>query len=155
SALANFLTTLSLSGSNFSASFPAYSMTVLDLSGSATGTTGHGPSFVTAAAAAPNPVTATPAALTAPASHPAGQFSLNYTWSVQGTAPGAVTFSANGTNAAASTVATFSHAGTYTIQVQATDPGGLSATSTVTVVVNQTASSVVVSPVTARIVPGG
>ena len=54
SALANFFTTLSLSGSSFSDSFPAYSMTVLDLSGSSSGGSGsQGPTFVTPAAASP------------------------------------------------------------------------------------------------------
>ena len=42
------------------------------------------------------------------------------------------TFSANGSNAAKNTTATFSKAGSYTFQVTITDAGGLTATSSVT-----------------------
>jgi len=40
---------------------------------------------------------------------------LTYTWSVTGTPPASVSFSANGTNAAKNTVATFAAAGTYNL----------------------------------------
>ena len=56
SALATFTTALSLSGSDFSLAFPAYSMSVLELSPPATAT---GPSITQPAASSPNPVTRT------------------------------------------------------------------------------------------------
>ncbi len=46
-----------------------------------------------------------------------GEANLTYTWATTGTPPAAVTFSANGTNAAKNTTATFTKAGTYTFQV--------------------------------------
>jgi hypothetical protein len=67
------------------------------------------------------------------ATDPAGASTLKYTWSVIGTAPGSVTFSPNGTNAAQNTTATFSAPGTYNLLVTVTDPNNLSVTSTVTV----------------------
>ncbi len=48
-------------------------------------------------------------------------------------APSAVTFGSNGSNAAATTTASFSTAGFYHFRVTITDPGGLSTTSDVTV----------------------
>ena len=73
-----------------------------------------------------------------------GAASLTYTWAAttlpSGAAPPA--FSANGSNAAQSTTATFSPAGTYVLTVTITDPGGLTATSQVSVAVNQTLTSI-------------
>ena len=46
--------------------------------------------------------------------------SLNYTWSLAGTPPAGVTFSVNGNNAAQTTTATFTTAGTYQFQVTLT-----------------------------------
>ncbi len=140
SSLANFSTTLSLSGSSFSYTFPAYSMTVLDLSPT-TGSAG-GPTIVDAAAATPSPVTGTTTVLAVSASDPAGASSLTYTWATTGTPPGAVSFSANATNSAATTTATFSKAGTYTFQVTVTDPSALETASNVTVIVNQSLTSI-------------
>jgi len=51
-------------------------------------------------------------------------------------------------------VATFHQAGSYTFAVTVSDPGGAAATSDVTVVVNQTASSLTVSPVSVSVVDG-
>src|SRR5205807_82945 len=64
------------------------------------------------------------------------------------------TFSANGTNAAKNTAATFYWPGTYTFQATITDPAGLTATSSVTVTVTDqpptvaTAASANPNPVT-------
>ena len=55
SALANFTANLTVNGSTFSYSFPAYSMTVLDLGKASSGTAG--PTITKAAAATPSPVT--------------------------------------------------------------------------------------------------
>ena len=75
-----------------------------------------------------------------------GAGNLTYTWSVVGTPPAPVAFSANGTNAAASTAATFSKAGSYALRVTATDAGGLTGTADVTVTVVQTLTGLVMSP---------
>jgi hypothetical protein len=58
----------------------------------------------------------------------------------------APTFSANGSNAAQQTTATFGEAGVYGFTVTVTAPDGLTATSSVSVTVNQTLSSLTVSP---------
>src|SRR5262249_8651820 len=65
-----------------------------------------------------------------------------------------VSFSANGSNAASNTVATFSRAGLYTFQVTITDANGLYATSSVQVTVAQTMTLVAVMPATANVVTG-
>jgi hypothetical protein len=86
-----------------------------------------------------------------------GESSLAYTWSVTGGPAGAPspTFSANCTNAAKNTTATFYQAGSYTILVTITDPGGLTATSSTTVTVNQTLTSIAVSPAAPTVPDGG
>jgi len=153
SALANFTATLTLNGSSFSYSFPEYSMTVLDLRKASSGTSG--PTITKAAAAAPSPVTGKTTALSVAATDPAGASSLTYTWITTGTAPAPVTFSANGTNAAQGVTATFAAAGTYNFQVTVSDPSGYIVTSSVAVVVNQTLTSIVVSPSSITLAAGG
>ena len=76
----------------------------------------------------------------------AGESTLTYTWATTGTPPAAVTFSVNGSNAAKNTTATFSKAGNYSFQVTITDAGGLTATSSVNVTVNQTLTAIASSP---------
>jgi VCBS repeat-containing protein len=103
---------------------------------------------VNPASATPNPVTGTTTDLQAFATD--DQFpaiALTYTWS---SADG-ITFSANGTNAAQNTTATFPRAGTYDLQVTITDPGNRIITSSVSVTVNQTLTAIVVTPGTASI----
>ena len=80
-----------------------------------------------------------------------GESDLTYTWSTTGTPPAAVNFSANGSNAAKNTTATFTEAGSYSFQVTITDPSGGTATSTVNVTVNQTFTSITVSPASASL----
>ena len=104
------------------------------------------PTVATPAAASPGLVTGTTTALSVLGNDDAGASALTYTWSTTGTPPAAVSFSANGTNAAASTTATFTAAGTYNFLVTITDPAGLTATSSVTVTVDQTLTSIAVSP---------
>src|SRR5262249_46104799 len=77
SALAHFTTTLTLSGSSFSYSSPAYSMTVIDIG---PGPVSAGPRIVTAAAAVPNPVTGTTTTLSVSATDSTGASGLTYTW---------------------------------------------------------------------------
>jgi uncharacterized repeat protein (TIGR02543 family) len=109
------------------------------------------PTIATAAAANPNPVTGTTVALSVLGADDGGESNLTYTWATTGTPPAAVTFSANGTNAAKATTATFTKAGTYAFQVTVKDQAGLTATSTVSVVVNATLTSIVVSPSSASV----
>jgi len=144
-SLANFNTNLSFSGSNFSYAFPAYSMTVIDLTPT--------PVIATAAAANPSPVTGTTTTLSALGSENGSGAGLNYTWSATSVPAGvtAPTYSVNGTNAASTTVATFFGAGSYTFLVTITDAGSNSVTSSVNVTVNQTLTSIAVSPPTATI----
>lgn len=149
SALANFSATLALSGSNFSYTFPSYSMTVLDLTPAAAGN--QPPTVATPASASPSPVTGTTTNLSVLGADDGGESNLTYTWSTTGTPPAPVTFSANGTNAAKNTTATFAAAGTYNFLVTITDAGGLSTTSSVSVTVKQTLTSILVSPATATV----
>jgi uncharacterized repeat protein (TIGR02543 family) len=109
------------------------------------------PAIATPATATPNPVSSTTAALSALGDDDGGEASLTYTWATTGTPPAAVTFSANGTNAAKNTVATFGKAGTYTLQVTVKDAPGLTTTSQVAVTVDQTLTSIVVAPTTSSV----
>ena len=109
------------------------------------------PTVATPAAATPSPVTGTTAALSVLGADDAGQSALTYTWATTGTPPAPVSFSANGSNAAQNTTATFTAAGTYNFLVTITDPAGLTATGSVSVTVNQTLTSIAVSPATANV----
>ena len=111
------------------------------------------PTVATPAAATPSPVTGTTAALSVLGADDAGQSALTYTWAASGLPTGASppTFSVNGSNAAQNTTATFSQAGSYQFTVTITDLGGLSTTSSVSVTVNQTVTSITVSPATANL----
>jgi hypothetical protein len=119
------------------------------------GSTNAPPSVGTPASASPSPVTGTTANLSVLGADDGGEPNLTYTWATTGTPPASVSFSANGTNAAKSSVATFSKAGSYTLRATITDAQGLTTTSAVTVTVNQTATSVAVSPASATVAPGG
>ena len=66
-----------------------------------------------------------------------------------------MTFSANGSNAAKNTTATFTAVGTYTFQVTITDASQLSTTSQVTVTVSPVLTSLTVSPGTVTVAPNG
>jgi hypothetical protein len=69
------------------------------------------PTLATPAAASPDPAPGTTTALSALGADDGGEAALTYTWSTTGTPPAPVTFSANGTNAAKNTTATFTKAG--------------------------------------------
>ena len=77
-----------------------------------------------------------------------GEANLTYTWSAAAIPTGALapSFSVNGTNAAKQTTVVFSKAGTYDFLATMADAGGLSTTSGVSVTVDQTLTSVTVSP---------
>jgi len=132
--------------------------TVSAQNGSVTGTasvtvvTANGaPTIATPAAASPSPVTGSTTALSVLGADDGGEANLTYTWATTGTPPAAVTFSANGTNAAKASTATFTKAGSYAFQVTVKDQGNLTATSAVSVTVNQTLTSIVVSPASATV----
>jgi hypothetical protein len=111
------------------------------------------PTIATAASASPNPVAGASTVLAALGADDAGEANLTYTWATTGTPPAGVTFSANGTNAAKTSTATFTKAGSYSFQVTVKDQGNLTVTGAVTVTVNQTLSSIVVSPASATLAP--
>ena len=116
--------------------------------------TNAAPTVVTAAATQQSPVTGQTVAVSVLGADDLSEAALTYTWSAVGASPAAVTFSPNGTNAAKNATATFTKAGTYSLQVIISDGGGLSVNSNVTVVVNQTLSGLVISPSTTTLVNG-
>jgi hypothetical protein len=146
-SLANLTTTLSFTGSNFSYMFPAYSMTVIDLTPT--------PVVVNAAAADSNPVSGISTDLSALGSENGNSSGLTYTWSATGPASVLYTGNTNGTNAAANITAQFSMAGSYNFTVTIADAEGGSTTSSVAVNVQQTPTSVTVTPSTVTVAPGG
>lgn len=114
------------------------------------------PPVVSAAAAAPNPVTGRTASMSAAATDDGGEATLSYAWAVV-TAPsgGGATFGPNGSNAAKSSTATFSRPGSYVLRVTATDAGALSASRDVGLTVIATLTTTAVSPAAATVVSGG
>jgi hypothetical protein len=152
SALAGFTAALNVSGSSFSYAFPAYSMTVVDLSPAPTN---GGPTLTIPATAAPNPVKGTTTQLSVGATDMLGASSLTYTWSVVSPSPAGAAFSVNGSNAAAQTTVTFAQAGNYTFKVVVTDSDGNSIASEVAVPVAQSITSIRVTPPNATIAAGG
>ncbi len=107
------------------------------------------PTVAQAANAATNPVTGTSVALSVLGADANPQSFLTYTWAATTVPSGAAapTFSANTSNAAKNTTATFSAAGSYVFQVTITNEYALTVTSSVSVTVNQTASgSLIVFP---------
>src|SRR5579862_8607768 len=109
------------------------------------------PTVATAPAANPSPATGATTVLSVLGADDAGESNLTYTWAVTGTPPASVGFSANGTNAAKSTTATFTKAGSYGFEVTITNPFGLSVTRTIAETVLQTPTTVHVTPATASI----
>jgi hypothetical protein len=114
------------------------------------------PTVATAAAATPSPVTNKTANLSVLGADDHGEANLTYTWAATAApAGGGVTFSANGSNAAKASTATFSRAGAYVLACTITDSSGVTATSSVSVLVNATLTAFVVSPLTATVDAGG
>lgn len=113
------------------------------------------PTIATDALATPATVTAMSTQLTVLGDDDAGESELAYSWAaVGGSFLRPVTFSENGTNAAKTTTATFAIAGPYTFTVTVRDTQGLTTTSSVDVVVEQTATSVSVAPASASVAYG-
>jgi hypothetical protein len=95
------------------------------------------PPIITSAGLNPNPATGKTTQLTAVATDPDGVGGLLFTWSLVN-GPAGVTFdSKNGTTSGNNVTATFSRAGTYTLQVSVKDSFGLTSTQTVTVTVKR------------------
>ena len=126
-------------------------------SGSVNGTgsvtvTDSAPTVAVPASASPSPVNGTTTNLSVLGAYAGGESNLTYTWSETAEPPGATdpTYSANGTNAAKNTTATFYDAGNYTFLVTISD-GTLATTSSVNVTVNQTLTSITVAPASATL----
>ncbi len=108
------------------------------------------PTVVTAASAAPALTAGTTTSLSVLGSDPDNgtESDLTYTWTVTSGPAGGAAFSSNRSNAAKNTTVTFHDAGTYTFKVTLADSYHLTADSSVTVTVNQTETSISVSPTT-------
>jgi hypothetical protein len=113
---------------------------------------------ITGPTASPNPTYGTTTTLSAGLADPYGN--LSYTWSVVSGPSGAKTPTlqpASGTATPPTTIsstATFFQAGTYVFELTATDTQNVTATSDVTVTVNQSFASVAISPSTAFVEDG-
>ncbi len=113
---------------------------------------GTPPTVAVPAAASANPVTTKTVTLSATGADDGTEAALVYTWSASAP-PAPVAFSVNGTNAAKSTVATFSAAGSYALTVTIKDASNLTVMSAVTVAVDSQLQAVVISPSTAVVPP--
>lgn len=114
--------------------------------------TNKAPTVATAASASPSSVTGTTTSLKVLGADDAGESNLSYTWSASG--PASVSYSSNGSNASKNSTVTFSKAGSYAFTATIKDAGGLTVTSGVNVTVNQTFTSIAVSPAQASVVTG-
>ena len=113
------------------------------------------PTVAIAAAASPSLVTGTTTALSVLGADDGGEANLTYSWEMTGGPSGAKpAFSVNGTNAAKNSTVTFNRAGSYVFQVTITDAGGLSVASSTSVSVQQTATTLQVSPSSTTVSPG-
>lgn len=81
----------------------------------------------------------------------AGEPALKYTWSVTSGVATAVSFSANGTNAAKNSGASFTASGDYTLTASVQDALGLRVTSSVHLRVLQTATALAINPASASL----
>ena len=103
------------------------------------------PTLSTPASTPLNPVSGKTASLSVLGADPQGE-TLTYTWSAVSLPSGAASPTFSPTNAAQNTTANFSSAGTYVFLVTITDSSGLSKGSTVSVTVNQTLTSLRMTP---------
>jgi hypothetical protein len=116
------------------------------------------PTIAVPAAVTPSPATGTTASLSVlGADAAAGESTLTYTWAATTVPAGAPlpSLAQNATNAAKNDTVSFHRAGTYTFVVTVTNLAGLSNSSSVTVTVNQTLTSLTVSPALASVPRGG
>jgi hypothetical protein len=102
--------------------------------------------------------TSTTAGLSVTASPGTSNDTLTYTWSAAAVPSGASapTFTNNGTVAGANTTATFSRAGTYSLDVKVTESDGVSVVSSpVSVIVSPALTSITVTPASTTVATGG
>lgn len=120
------------------------------------GTFINAPPAINTVSASPSTVTGTTSQLSVSATDDGGAVNLNYSWTTL-SYPGATapTFSANNSNAASTTQATFFAAGAYSFRVSVTDAQGQAVNSSpLAVTVNTTADNVDISPAAATTNPG-
>lgn len=108
------------------------------------------PTITQAARATPSLVTGTSTVLSVRATDDAGEPGLTYSWTAS-IAPGTVTFTQNGNNAAKDTTVNFTQAGTYEFIVTVTDGAGNMVTSVVTVTVQSVPTTITLQPTTASV----
>ena len=113
----------------------------------------NAPTIAVAAAAAPSTVSGGTTVLSVFGADDHGESNLTYTWATTDAPQGAPTpiFSGNGNNIAKNTIVTFGQAGVYQFTVTVSDTNGLSITSAVGVTVNQTLTSIAVTPSTVSV----
>jgi hypothetical protein len=110
------------------------------------------PVITVPAAASPSEVTGTTAILSVTATSLADPDEIVYSWATIGTPPAPVQFSPNIDDPNNTWTATFTQAETYTLRATATDDlSHLASTSDVTVTVQQTATSINITPATANV----
>ena len=135
----------------FTGSFPSGPVSdQLDVSGGTLSDTP--PTVAMPASASPNPVLGTGTALSTLGADNNGEPALIYTWSATG--PALVGFSANGTNAAKNSTATFSKSGSYTFTVTIKDANNATVTSSVLVTVTPILAGISVTPLSATVLVG-
>jgi O-glycosyl hydrolase len=115
------------------------------------------PTLIFAATPGVSPVTTTSTTLSVLGTdQTAGESALTYTWATTGSPPAPVVFSANGTNFAKNTTATFTAPGTYNFQVTILNPTtGSTLVTTTSATVNQMLTSIIVSPATVSLNESG
>ncbi len=111
------------------------------------------PTITMAPTASQNPTTNATVTLSVLGADDGGEGNLTYAWTAVG--PRVVTLSANNSNGAKSTTATFTNAGAYTFEVTVTDAGGLLVRASLIVTVTQVATGLTVNPATAAVTTGG
>ncbi len=148
--------TPSMGGYTFVPATLAVTVSSANLSGEdfATTVVNAPPTVVTAASATPSPVTSgTTTTLSVLGDDDTGEAALTYSWTASGSSY-PVAFSGNGTHAAKNVTATFSGAGSYTLECVIADPGGLSVRSATVVQVQQVPTSLAVTPSAASVLAG-
>lgn len=115
--------------------------------------TPNAPPVITSVAAGQAPVTGTSATLNVVASDDRGEGGLTYSWSLVA-GPDSASFGVNDGNDAKYTTVFFTEPGDYTFRVTVTDGPGLSVSYDVNVTVEQTLTSIAITPGDATIVQG-
>lgn len=136
---------------SFTWTLPACSVTTMRIVGLTT--LNQPPTVAIPATASQNPVLGLTTGLSVLGADDGGEALLKYSWSTAGTPPATVTFSSSGSNSSKNVTATFASSGTYILRVTISD-GSLATTSDVTVSVNQTLTSLLVSPAATTINTG-